>query len=126
MRAKPDQHLTLEALAMAVRQRRVQPGLIHHSDQGAQYSCLAYQRQLTTLGMTPSMSRKGNCYDNAVAESFFSTLKNELVHHQTYHTRDEASREIFAFIEGFYNRQRLHQSLSHLTPLAFEQRVSDS
>jgi transposase InsO family protein len=75
MRAKPDQHLTLEALAMAVRQRRVQPGLIHHSDQGAQYSCLAYQRQLTTLGMTPSMSRKGNCYGNAVAESVFSTLK---------------------------------------------------
>jgi putative transposase len=63
---------------------------------------------------------------NAVAESFFSTLKNELVHHQTYHTRVEASREIFAFIEGFYNRQRLHQSLRHLTPLAFEQRVSDS
>jgi putative transposase len=126
MRAKPDQHLTLEALAMAARQRRVQPGRIHHSDQGAQYSCLAYQRQLTTLGMTSSMSRKGNCYDNAVAESFFSTLKNELVHHQTYHTRDEASREIFAFIEGFYNRQRLHQSLRHLTPLAFEQRVSDS
>ena len=72
------------------------------------------------------MSRKGNCYDYAVAESFFSTLKNELVHHQTYHTRDEASREIFAFIEGFYNRHRLPQSLRHLTPLAFEQRVSDS
>jgi transposase InsO family protein len=126
MRAKPDQHLTLEAFAMAVRQRRVHPGLIHHSDQGAQYSCLAYQRQLTSLGMMPSMSRKGNCYDNAVAESFFSTLKNELVHHQTYHTRDEASREIFAFIEGFYNRQRLHQRLRHLTLLAFEQRVSDS
>src|SRR3954453_18448323 len=64
MSAKPDQHLTLEALAMAVRQRRVRPGLIHHSDQGAQYSCLAYQRRLITLGMTPSMSRKGNCYDN--------------------------------------------------------------
>ena len=75
MSAKPDQHLTLEALAMAVRQRRVRPGLIHHSDQGAQYSCVAYQRRLTTLGMTPSMSRKGNCYDNAVAKSFFSTLK---------------------------------------------------
>lgn len=60
------------------------------------------------LGMTPSMSRKGNCYDNVVAESFFSTLKNELLHHQTYHTRDEASREIFAFIEGFYSRHRLH------------------
>ena len=126
MRAKPDQHLTLEALAMAVRQRRVPLGLIHHSDQGAQYSCLAYQRQLTTLGMTPSMSRKGNCYDNAVAESFFSTLKNELVHHQAYHTRDEASRDIFAFIEGFYNRQRLHQSLRYRSPLEFERRISDA
>lgn len=70
MRGNPDQQLTLDALAMAVRQRRVQPGLIHHSDQGAQYSCLGYQRQLATLGVTPSMSRKGNCYDNAVAESF--------------------------------------------------------
>ena len=78
------------------------------------------RRQLASLGMTPSMSRKGNCYDNAVAESFFSTLKNELIHHQTYHTRDEASREIFAFIEGFYNRQRLHQSLAYLSPLDFE------
>lgn len=124
MRDKPDQHLTLTALAMATRQRRVEPGLIHHSDQGAQYSCQAYQRQLATLGLTPSMSRKGNCYDNAVAESFFSTLKNELVHHQTYHTRDEASQEIFAFIEGFYNRQRLHQSLDYLSPLEFERRIS--
>lgn len=76
--------------------------------------------------MVPSMSRKGNCYDNAVAESFFSTLKNELVHHQMYHTRDEASREIFAFIEGFYNRQRLHQSLAYLSPLEFERRNGDS
>lgn len=126
MRDKPDQQLTLDALAMAVRQRRVQPGLIHHSDQGAQYSCVAYQRQLTTLGITPSMSRKGNCYDNAVAESFFSTLKNELVHHHIYHTREEASREIFAFIEGFYNRQRLHQSLGYLSPLEFERRIGES
>lgn len=126
MRHKPDQQLTLMALAMAVRQRRIRPGLIHHSDQGAQYSCVAYQRQLFTLGITPSMSRKGNCYDNAVAESFFSTLKNELIHHQTYHTREEAGREIFAFIEGFYNRQRLHQSLGYLSPLEFERRVSES
>ena len=125
MSGKPDQHLTLDALAMAARQRRVRPGLIHHSDQGAQYSCLAYQRHLTTLGITPSMSRKGNCYDNAIAESFFSTLKNELVHHQTYQTRDDASREIFAFIEGFYNRQRLHQSLDYRSPLEFERQISD-
>jgi transposase InsO family protein len=126
MRPKPDHHLTLEALAMAVRQRGVRPGLVHHSDQGTQYSALLYQRRLIELGMTPSMSRKGNCYDNAVAESFFSTLKNELIHHQTYHTRDEAGREIFAFIEGFYNRQRLHQSLGYVSPLMFERRVSES
>jgi putative transposase len=126
MSGRPDQQLTLDALAMAVGQRRVRPGLIHHSDQGAQYSCLAYQRQLVSLGMTRSMSRKGNCYDNAVAEIFFSTLKNELVHHQTYYTRDEASREIFAFIEGFYNRPRLHQSLGYLSPLEFERTINDS
>ena len=76
--------------------------------------------------MTSSMNRKGNCYDKAVAESFFSTLKNELVHHQTYHTWDEASRDIFAFIEGFYNRQRLHQSLRYRSPLEFERRISDA
>jgi putative transposase len=84
------------------------------------------QLTLVTLGMTSSMSRKGNGYDNAVAESFFSTLKNELIHHQTSHTRDEASRDIFAFIEGFYNRQRVHHSLGYLSPLEFERRVSDS
>jgi transposase InsO family protein len=126
MSAKPDHQLTLTALGMAVRQRRVRPGLIHHSDQGAQYSALLYQRRLIELGMTPSMSRKGNCYDNAVAESFFSTLKNELIHHRIYHTRDEASREIFAFIEGFYNRQRLHQSLGYLSPLTFERQIGGS
>ena len=71
------------------------------------------------------MSRKGNCYDNAVAESFFSTLKHELVHDRTYQTREQASMEIFEFIEAFYNRQRLHQSLSYLSPLAFERRISD-
>ena len=101
-------------------------GLIHHSDQGAQYSALLYQRRLAEMGITPSMSRKGNCYDNAVAESFFSTLKNELIHHQIYHTRDDARREIFAFIEGFYNRQRLHQSLGYLSPMQFERQVTES
>ena len=88
MSAKPDQHVVLEALTMAVTQRRVSPGLIHHTDQGAQYSSLAYRQRLTTLGMAPSMSRKGNCYDNAVAESFFSTLKNERLYHQMYQTRE--------------------------------------
>lgn len=126
MRNKPDQQLTLDALAMAVRQRQIQPGLIHHSDQGAQYTARLYQQRLRDLGLTPSMSRKGNCYDNAVAESFFSTLKNELIHHQTYQTPGEAGREIFAFIEGFYNRQRLHQSLGYLSPLEFERRIGES
>jgi len=126
MRSTPDQQLTLDALAMAIRQRRVRRGLVHHSDQGAQYSALRYQRQLADLGISPSMSRKGNCYDNAVAESFFSTLKNELIHLQTYHTREEASREIFAFIEGFYNRQRLHQSLGYVSPVEFERRIGGS
>ena len=125
MSAKPDQHLTLAALTMAVRQRPVHPGLIHHSDQGAQYSSVAYRQHLTALGITPSMSRKGNGYDNAVAESFFSTLKNELPHHRTYQTPDEASQDIFVFIEGFYNRQRLHQSLAYVSPLEFERRISD-
>ncbi|MGH7146449.1 MAG: IS3 family transposase [Nitrospiraceae bacterium] len=125
MSATPDQHVTLQALTMAVAQRPVRAGLIHHSDQGAQYSSLAYRHRLTALGLTPSMSRKGNCYDNAVAESFFSTLKNELIHERTYQTRDEASQDIFAFIEGFYNRQRLHQSLGYLSPLDFERRLSD-
>ena len=86
---------------------------------------MAYRQHLTALGITPSMSRKGNCYDNAVAESFFSTLKNELIHHRTYQTRDEASQDIFVFIEGFYNRQRLHQSLAYVSPLEFERRISD-
>ena len=72
------------------------------------------------------MSRKGNCYDNAVAESFFSTVKDKLVHHPTYQTRDEASREMFAFIEGFYNRQRRHHSLGYLSPREFERRLNGS
>ena len=108
MSGKPDPHLALEAVAMALRQRRVRPGLIHHRDQGAQYSSLAYRRRLEQVGLIASMSRKGNCYDNAVAESFFSTLKHELVHDRTYQTREQASMEIFEFIEAFYNRQRLH------------------
>ena len=84
---------------------------------------------MAALSVTASMSRKGNCYDNAVAESFFSTLKNELLHERTYSdvlTREEASRDIFAFIEAFYNRQRLHQSLGYQPPVQFERLQSDS
>ncbi|MGH7261739.1 MAG: IS3 family transposase [Nitrospiraceae bacterium] len=120
MSAKPDQQVAIEALRMALAARRPQPGLIHHTDQGAQYTSLAYQQMLAQQGLAASMSRKGNCYDNAVVESFFSTLKNELVHDRDYRTRDEARAEVFAFIEVFYNRQRLHQSLGYVSPVQFE------
>jgi putative transposase len=123
---RPDQQLTLAALSMASAQRAVRPGLIHHTDQGIQYRSGLYRERLARLGITPSMSRKGNCYDNAVAESFFSTLKNELIHERTYATREEAAGEIFEFIEGFYNRRRLHQSLGYLSPLQFEDLQADS
>lgn len=120
MSAKPDQHVALQALRMALAQRRPQPGLIHHTDQGALYTSVAYQHLLTQTGVVASMSRKGNCYDNAVVESFFSTLKNELVHERDYHTREEAQAEVFEFIEVFYNRQRLHQTLGYVSPVKFE------
>jgi putative transposase len=120
MSAKPDQHLAIEALQMALVSRRPHQGLIHHTDQGATYTSVAYQHRLAEYGIAASMSRKGNCYDNAVAESFFSTLKNDLVHERDYQTREEARAEIFEFIEVFYNRQRLHQTLGYVSPEQFE------
>jgi len=105
---------------MAVERRQPPPGLIHHTDQGALYTSVAYQRLVEQTGLVASMSRKGNCYDNAVVESFFSTLKNELVHERDYHTRDDARAEVFEFIEVFYNRQRLHQTLGYVSPVQFE------
>ena len=120
MSARPDQQVALTALQMAMTHRRPRPGLIHHTDQGATYTSVAYQRQLVQTGLLASMSRKGNCYDNAVVESFFSTLKNELVHERDYHTREEAQAEVFEFIEVFYNRQRLHQTLGYVSPVQFE------
>ena len=120
MSARPDQQVALTALQMALTHRRPRPGLIHHTDQGATYTSVAYQRQLRQTGLVASMSRKGNCYDNAVVESFFSTLKNELVHEQDFHTREEAQAAVFEFIEVFYNRQRLHQTLGYVSPVQFE------
>ena len=120
MSATPDKQVAVAALRMALAQRQPQPGLIHHTDQGALYTSGAYQQLLTQQGLVASMSRKGNCYDNAVVESFFSTLKNELVHERDYHTRDEAQAEVFEFIEVFYNRQRLHQTLGYVSPVQFE------
>jgi transposase InsO family protein len=104
------QELTLAALDMALKRRRPLPGLMHHSDRGSQYAAGAYRKQLAGHGIVCSMSRKGNCWDNAPMESFFHTLKTELVHHRDYQTRDEARRDIFEFIEIFYNRQRSHST----------------
>lgn len=120
MSARPDQHVAIQALQMALAHRRPQRGLIHHTDQGATYTSVAYQRQVSQSGLVASMSRKGNCYDNAVVESFFSTLKNELVHDHTFHTREDAQAAVFEFIEVFYNRQRLHQTLGYVSPVQFE------
>lgn len=115
-----DQRLVLDALAMAVGQRRPRPGLVHHSDRGRQYASLAYQAQLAALGAQASMSRVGDCWDNAVVESFFATLKTELVDGADWPTRDEARQELFAFLEVWYNRRRRHSTLGYLSPADFE------
>jgi putative transposase len=120
MKDRPNQELVNEALMMAVEQRQPRPGLIHHSDQGILYSSTNYLALLQKHGMVRSMSGKGNCYDNAVVESFFSSLKNELVHHRTFQTRDEARAEIFEYTELFYNRRRVHQSLNYQTPMQYK------
>ena len=94
--------------------------MLHHSDRGSQYASDDYQGLLAAHGITASMSRAGDCYDNAVMESFFGTLKTELVHHEPYATRDQARASIFEYIEGFYNRTRLHSTLGYRSPEAFE------
>ena len=113
--------LALDALHMAVGQRRPRSGtLVHHTDRGCQYTARAYQTALAALGISCSMSRAGNCYDNAVAESFFATLKNELVERHAWETRQEAREAIFEWIAVFYNRQRRHSALGYRSPAAFE------
>ena len=113
--------LTLAALQMAIRQRQPGADLIHHSDQGSQYTDKRYQDVLTGSKIQPSMNGVGTWYDNAPMESFFGTLKSEHVHHCIYQTRDEARPDLFYYIEGFYNRRRLHSSLGYLSPEAHEQ-----
>ena len=113
------QELVAQALFRAVQQKRPAPGLIHHSDRGSQYCSYNYQQLLDQFGMKVSMSRRGNCYDNAPMESFWGTLKNELVHHCRYETRDEAKASIQEYIEIFYNRQRRHSRLGYLAPAVF-------
>ena len=112
--------LPLAALQMALLHRQPARGLIHHSDRGVQYASDAYRSALAQHRAVASMSRKGNCYDNAAMESFWSTLKNELVHRRRFATRLEAQAAIFTYIEGFYNRRRLHSSLGYQSPLDYE------
>lgn len=112
--------LVTDALKMALMCRKVRNPLLLHSDQGSQYAAADYRAMLETNSIECSMSRKGNCWDNAVAESFFGTLKTELTHHEDYRTRPEAKASIFEYIEVFYNRQRRHSHLGQMAPLAFE------
>ena len=120
MEASLESSLVEKAFQMAVQNRRAIQGLLHHSDRGSQYAGAPYQTLLAAQHIQVSMSRTGNCYDNAPMESFFSTLKNEHVHFQDYQNRQEAKTDIFAYIEGFYNRTRRHSSLGYLSPEEFE------
>ena len=113
--------LVLQALRSATTRRKPQPGLIHHSDRGSQYTAYAYQRELETHKMLPSFTGKGACFDNAVIESFWSSLKRELVYPiERFATRDDARVAVFEYIEVYYNRERLHSSLNYETPDTFE------
>jgi putative transposase len=113
--------LVHQALAMALWQRQPAAGLIMHTDRGSQYGADSYRQLLTQHGIQPSMSRKGNCWDNAVAESFCHTLKTEVIYLEDFDTREQAQTAVFAYIEVFYNRQRCHSANGYLAPLAYEQ-----
>jgi len=112
--------LPMAALDMALAQRRPPTGLVHHSDRGVQYASAAYRQRLAQTGVVPSMSRRGNCYDNAMMESFWSTLKRGLIHRQTFATR----AAIFEWIEVFYNRVRFHSALGGQSPVDFETQLN--
>jgi putative transposase len=122
MSERLEKKLALDALSMALAQRQPQGGLLHHSDRGSQYASREYQGLLARHALLSSMSRRGNCWDNAVAESFFATLKVELVYQTRWRTRAQARSEVFEYIEIFYNRQRRHSALGYLCPNDFERR----
>jgi transposase InsO family protein len=112
--------LPLTALRMAISAQRPSTDLIHHSDRGVQYASADYRNTVQSAGFRASMSRKADCYDNAPMESFFHTLKTELVHHRRYATREDAKRDIFAYIEGYYNRTRRHSAIGYISPIEME------
>jgi len=116
----PAGQLALDALKMAVAAREPERGQLHHSDRGGHYAGVAYKAQLTRYGMQQSMSRRGDCWDNAVVESFFASLKGEWLYPAQLRTRRQARRMIFEYVEVFYNRKRLHSSLGYLSPAEYE------
>jgi len=120
MSDRNNKQLVVDALTMATERRTPRRPVIVHSDQGSTYASSEYQQRLRQKGLTCSMSRKGECHDNAVAESFFGTLKTELVDHEDYYTRLEAKRSVFEYIEVFYNRQRRHSYLGYVSPVEYE------
>jgi len=120
MAATFDEQLVERALSMALTQRKPTAGLLHHSDRGCQYTSEAYQRFLKTHGIQVSMSRKGNCWDNAVMERFFGTLKRECTSREHFKTHEQARTAIFEYMEAFYNRVRKHSTLGYLSPVQFE------
>ncbi len=120
MAATMTSRLVVDALELALARRLARPGLVAHSDRGSQYASDHYQRRLREERIACSMSRRGNCWDNAPVESFFASLKKELVHHEDYATRDEAKASLFEYVEAFYNRVRRHSSLGYVAPAEYE------
>ena len=118
-----DEQLVTDALMMAVVRRRPQPGWLHHSDRGSQYTSQGYRALLKSYGVEGSMSKKADCYDNALMESFFGTVKEECVYRHTFRTRSEARQTIFEYLEVFYNRTRRHSALGQVSPVIYEQKV---
>jgi putative transposase len=116
--------LCLDALAMALARRHPKSGLLHHSDRGVQYACCEYRQMLADHGIACSMSRTGDCYDNAMIESLWGSLKTEWTHHELYPTRQDARRSVFEYLEIFYNRQRRHSAIGYQSPEAFEARLN--
>lgn len=118
------QGLALQALNRAIALRNPPPGLIHHTDRGSQYCSHDYQKRLRQLGFEASMSGKGNCYDNAIVETFFKTLKAELIWRNKWQTREEVTSALFKYINGFYNTRRRHSNLAGMAPEEFERKMS--
>ena len=118
--ANNDRQLALDALQRATTDRQPRDGMLHHSDRGSPYASADYRAALNALGIVASMSRKGDCWDNAVAESFFATIKGEMIEHEDFQTRAEAIAAIADYIDGFYNVQRMHSSIGYVSPIEFE------